>query len=342
MIYTIIALGLGTLSLIEILLEKKVISTMLMIAICIFLIIINGTRTWGGDDLIVYENYYQNLSLAKLQYGIGFETLVDVSNKLGLNFKDFIFGTAFFIIPIQLIFFVKSTKFPVTATFIFFMMGFIWLDQILVRQSLAACFILISVMCYLSGRRYISMVGILCASLFHASALIAYTFWEFINKFKKTRFGITLLTIIVLSLISNSYIYDIVNEYIHYISPNILNYIENNEGIAITKVIDFIVALILYLVGRRNYTVNENNLYSGVFFISGIILLISYKISAATRFLEYSNLFYAVVIARYFYKKPIKSKIIIFLFFYIYAIARIYYFTMVFDGGLLMKLDFKI
>lgn len=340
MSYVIIALGLGLLSLVEILFEKKFVSMSLMTAICVFLIFINGARTWGGDDLYVYQNYYQDLSLAKIKYGFGFEALTNVSNKLGLTFEEFIFGIAFFIIPVQLAFFIKSTGLPVTATFIFYVMGFIWIDQILIRQSLASCFVLIGIMLYLSGRRFTSVGSIITAGLFHASAIVVYVTWLLLYKFKKYSYFIAILVLAAGLFILNTY--NIFSQYEDYISPNIQNYIENGEGLAFSRVTDFIIALFLYIVAQNKFTENEKKFYNLVFLNSAIFLVISFNLNATARILDYAIFFYAIVFSKFIYGMPLKLKLITFLFFYIYGITRIYYFTLYFDNGVLMNYLFKI
>lgn len=331
MIYIVVASILVVLSLAEISVNQKIFREYLLIFVTLGLVVLTGLRTWGGSDFEVYRDYYVDVDGAKVQYGFLYEYINRIVNWLGLDYTGFLMLIAAIVVPAQLYFFSKSSKYPVTATFIFFTTNFVWLDHVIIRTSLASALVLMAALAFVKRKLLCSVVCVFIASWIHASAAAAWLIWL---AFKRVRYASILMVplLVVLAYAVSKLTIDW-SSLADWLSPNIERYLVENEGVSISNILELAFAFVLYRLVPQKYEKWEIVLYNGVLRASLFITLIAYTIAAAARFLEYSRFFYIVIFMKYIESRPCSNRILFCLPFYLYGLAKIYHFCTTFDGG---------
>jgi hypothetical protein len=333
--YIQIAIALSIASMFELIISNKRIKLLTLILMSLFLVVITGLRKWGGTDLDNYRRFYENIDSSTISYGILYEALNHLSLFLNLNFEQFLFALSIVVILPQAYFFNKFCRYPSTALFVFYALNFIWLNHILIRQSIASIFILIGASMYVSGKITSSTISVAIASLFHASALLFSTMTALLIYYVNIRM-VLIVTIILVSISS----FNLLGELIYslpFISPNIARYLTENEGVPVSSLLETFIAILLFYKTRRHYLPREQSLFIAILDCSVIILFLSYFVPASARFLEYSKLFFVIIILRYLESKPAKFRFILSLPIFFYGILKVYYFVQIFDGGVLLN-----
>lgn len=333
MTYIYLSIILSIVSLLELLSNNRYISKILIIAITIFLVIFTGTRTWGGTDLDNYRIFFENIDSSEISYGILYETLNRSAIFLDLNFDQFLLLLAIVVVPSQAYFFYRSCKYPSTAFFLFYSFNFIWLDHILIRQSIASIFLLMGASLYIASKRFWSVLSVTVATLFHASAL----FWSIMSLVMLSQTYIRATLIALLIVIGFAFVY-VSPEWIATLpgmSPNIPRYLVESEGVAFSNLIETLVVVGLFVKKKSYYHPNERLFFSAVLFCSIVVIGLSYIIAPAARFLDYSKIFFVIIAVRYLEKTPPETRVLFALPVYFYGIAKIFHFCMTFDGGVL-------
>lgn len=315
----------------ELLSNNKIIRNFILIFITILLTILTGTRTWGGSDLDNYRAFFENIDSSTISYGILYEALNRFAIFLNLTFDQFLLILAVIVIPPQAYFFHKLCRHPSTALFLFYALNFIWLDHILIRQSIASVFILFAASLYISRKSIGSAVSMAVATLFHASALLFSTMSAAMlsHYYIRTAFAV-LFTAFSIALLNAPHGWI---ESIPGISPNIPRYLTESEGTATSNLLETFIALLLFYKTQSQYSPRERTLFTAILFSTLVFLSLSFVIAPAARFLDYSKLFFIIIIVRYLESKPSQLRPILALPIYLYGIAKVYHFCMTFDGG---------
>ncbi|HJV25097.1 MAG TPA: EpsG family protein [Aromatoleum sp.] len=331
MIYISVAIFFAALSLLELLSNNRQTKQGLLLLAVVFLIAFTGLRSWGGTDLDNYRDYYINLDDAKISYGFLYEMLNRFALSLGLSFTEFLILIAVIVIPSQIYFFYKTCAFPVTALFVFYILNFIWLDHILLRQSIASVFVLSGVWLLLRQRKMLSVTSFVVAGFFHASALIAAMSWVAMMARQPYKILVAVL-VIALSLAFFHLPVDW-SEFIPGLSPNIGRYLVESESVGISNVLETAAAIILFQKGRSQYSDQEIIWYSAMLWSSVVIVVLSFDVAPAARFLEYARLFFVVIFVRYIQSNSPTLRPLVAMPIYVYGLAKIYHFCVTFDGG---------
>ena len=335
MIYILLSIALSIASMLELLSNNKSINKFLLISITICLTILTGTRTWGGEDLDNYRAFFENIDSSVISYGIFYEALNRFAIFLNLTFDQFLLILAAIVIPPQAYFFHKFCRYPSTALFLFYALNFIWLDHILIRQSIASVFILFAASLYIAGKSIGSAVSVAVATLFHASALLFSTMSVAMlsNIYIRTLFAV-LFIVFSITLFNAPHAWI---ESMPGLSPNIPRYLTESEGTAVSNLLETFIAILLFYKTQSHYSPRERTLFTAILFSTLVVLLLSYIIAPAARFLDYSKLFFVIIIIRYLESKPSQLRPVLALPIYFYGIAKIYHFCMTFDGGVLFN-----
>lgn len=172
--------------------------------ISLLLILAAGLRSGGDPDYANYRDIYSK-SLTEFISVEPFYLYINVIfNQLNIPFEFLIFSIALISIILKCFVFYKRSPYYLSALFIYICTIFIQFDLIAIRQGLAISFVMLAF--FFINNRALSILMVLVASLFHASALIIipilflakieykekYIFSFYIAVFLMTLFKVTL------------------------------------------------------------------------------------------------------------------------------------------------------
>jgi hypothetical protein len=182
-------------------------------------VIVAGLRYKIGSDTLAYMKeyeYYPDLSqlfqydFSETRYDFLWVFFCALCKSISSSYFFMQFVHALIINSIYFYFIYKNTNYRFTALFIYFILGFLYFNTEILRESLAVAVFLLAICSFYEKKWTKYYLLALIASLFHSSALIVLLFPLF-SKIKLNKyFIISLLVVAVLA----SVIWNFFNEYI--------------------------------------------------------------------------------------------------------------------------------
>lgn len=206
--------------------------------ISLLLILAAGLRSGGDPDYVNYRDIYVKSLTESILVEPFYLYINVIFNQLNIPFEFLIFSIAFVSIILKCIVFYKRSFYYLSALFIYICTIFVQFDLIAIRQGLAVSFIMLAF--HFIKNRNLSILMVISASLFHASALIMipilflakieykekYIFSFYIAVFLMTQFKVTLPVDNLLFLIPGIplFIIEKLKIYSSYADASILSY----------------------------------------------------------------------------------------------------------------------
>lgn len=298
--------------------------------ISIFLFYFTAFREWGGSDYHIYEQYFQNPEDFFINYGIGYEILTKTFLALNLNYRDFIIATSLFTTFIQLWFIQKYSRHSLISLLWYFSSGFIWINHILIRQSIAISFCLIFIHLLIKNYSKLKFLPLLLGISFHGSSIFYASFLKFKKKY------IFLITILLFAFFILAFFFTY-SKIIDIFSPNLLVYIlqPQNEGFSKALVLEFILLTIVIIKNKKLYLDKKNEINYSLFVILLLVVLSFISlVPASARVLDLFKIISAVILVNFISEMKLLNRCPLFLLLIIISIFRIISFLNTFDGGL--------
>ncbi|EAO9822272.1 oligosaccharide repeat unit polymerase, partial [Salmonella enterica] len=164
----------------------------------VVLLILTGFRGNGGDDFFVYEQYFSSIPIALYNYGSGYFYLNVLVKHFG-DYEFFIFISSLLCLSLQSFFIYFETKSPCIVLLLFYSTSFLWLDFILIRQSIAVGFFVIALSLYANNRIKTAFLFCVAAGLFHETAFFAATLIYVLSKLGRKNIFIFIFILFILS-----------------------------------------------------------------------------------------------------------------------------------------------
>lgn len=331
LIYNIVFVFLLVLALLDISVRQK--SFILFLIPLIALIILTGFRGNGGDDFIVYEKYFESVPVELYNYGYGYFNL-NVAVKYFGEYKFFIFISALVCLCLQAVFIYRETNAPCLALFLFYSTSFLWLDFVLIRQSISTGFFLISILTFYRKRYVLSFIYFVLGFVFHETLLFAAIIFLIFYKLpNKTWIWLFLILILVTPFLSDILI--VIND-LTIKNKNISNYVSERTLPSLANAFEVLVGLGTLLLSKNKMKIYDKRwfmIYKSVVLCSFFILFVSYSVPPIARFLEYFRFFYFVLLANILMHTNLKNRYIIFFIISVYCLTRLNSFIYQFDSG---------
>lgn len=330
-IYNIFFIFLLMFALLDLSIQRK--SLLLFILPLLALFFLAGFRGNGGDDFLVYEEYFYAIPEEIYNYGYGYLGLNVIVKYFG-DYSLFILISSFICISLQSIFIYHEAKSPCVILFLFYATSFLWLDFILIRQSIAVGFFIIAIIFYKKSYNGLTFLFFFFACLFHETTLFAALLFYVFSKTKgKTLF----LTIVLLGVISPFFfeILTVVNN-LTIRNKNISAYLSYQVLPSTANIVEFLIAALCFAFMRRQIRDDNSReyiAYQSILISSFFVLLLSYSVPTLARFLEFFRIFYLILLVRLLMQLETISRYLIFIFIVVYCFLRINSFVNQFDSG---------
>lgn len=286
-----------SLSLINILFNKRTFSYFVFFV----LLVVSISRFDIGYDWLNYKDIYLYHPKTYFNDEILFYALVNFSNYIGLSYREFVIVCSsltmlFFFISFTKIF--KDDKFVIVVSY--FIVSFVFFEHFnIIRQGLAISIFSFSLYYVINRDIYKYVFCVLVASLIHTSAIILLPFYFILNKelFSNKyiyaaiivsvmfliRIDINELLIKVISVFSY---FDFINRYIS--GGNVVSaFADSKSDLGLSKLYPAIVFVLCCLFSKVDTSKRRDLIFFNAFFISILLLLLSYRVDIIFRFYSY-------------------------------------------------------
>lgn len=305
----------------------------LTISIGLFFIFICGLRSnIVGNDTEKYLELYDSINFSSSdiyfeRFESGFIYLVKFLGGFNLSSQSLLIISSIIIWSGIIRFLLKNSINPGFSYYLIVTFGFLAFFMSGIRESLAISICLIGFE-YVKSKKIIPfIILILLASSFHLSALI----FIFIYPAFHARFRLrTKIMIIFSSIIIMKYINIIMLYVIRYIPKyaSYLNTVYNNGIIRVASILNLLIVLVIYILGKiyndklKNYTYDG---YLNIFFMSIPLLIVSLNFNLIDRLANYYDIFILIIIPNIIANRNNKNNkiisIIVIIAFLIYFIS---------------------
>ncbi|APW69043.1 EpsG family protein [Salmonella enterica] len=299
----------------------------------IVLLILMGFRGNGGDDFLVYQQYFNSLPIILYDYGVGYFYLNSFAKYFG-NYEFFIFVSSLLCLSLQSFFIYSETEKPCLVLLLFYSTSFLWLDFILIRQSIAVGFFVVAISLYKNSRNKLSFLFFVFSALFHETAFFAAALFYIFSKLEKKGILIAILILLILSPFLSDILVIINNITIK--NKNVELYLGEHALPSIANIAEFLMAVLAFIIIKKDdifRNSKEYRLYKVIIIASFCILVLSYTVPTLARFLEYYRLFYFLLLTRMFMYFNLRSRYMIFIALTVYGFVRMNSFIYQFDSG---------
>ncbi|HCW0181682.1 TPA: EpsG family protein [Citrobacter freundii] len=294
-----------------------------------------GIRSVGGTDYDVYKLYFESIPDAIYSYGLGYFGLNYVVKYFFNNFNLLIAVSGIFAVIMQGWFFYKNSNKPTLCLMMFYAVSFIWLDMVLIRQSIAAGLLLIAIDFFFKRKNLLALIFLIFATSFHEVTVVIAIAGVILYKID-TRHYIKILLASVISLWWLKIIVVYLNQSILH-NGNIEAYLNEPPFISGSVLIDFLFACFIYFLSAKQRALihtKENKLYQVIIVLGIGVLIISYLLPVMARLSEYIKFFYILMTVSYISRQDkIFNKLLLFVALLIYCAVRLNIFLTQFDGG---------
>lgn len=151
----------------------------------IAMIFIAGMREVGVvPDADAYEElYYSDTdSVAMMLYEPSFNFIIDLLQSFSLGINALFFTYAIISIPVHLTLFWKISRLPLLTLTIYISYYFMMHEMVQIRAGVAAGFFLWAIYLYVEKKKFLTLIFILLATLFHYSAAAGLVIFFFSNR----------------------------------------------------------------------------------------------------------------------------------------------------------------
>lgn len=194
-----------------------------------------------GPDTLTYINYYENWANQYADSEPGYYAIVNICRFFGLSSGAFLMVLYVFFIGSLGRFFYKYATDIYMSYMAVLSLGLIWNFIYILRQSIAACIIMIA-FDFLMQKKTIRYVVLICfASLFHLSALLLLPFYWLVRLKLNKHFVVVFIGCSVGLLLIKNKVIEVVFE----LFPGYSNYLEYSDSTLSTLVIIETVAYLL-------------------------------------------------------------------------------------------------
>ncbi|MEC2159783.1 EpsG family protein [Virgibacillus halodenitrificans] len=297
--------------------------------------ILSGLRFDVGTDFFSYYNYIDRISTVNIvnnEYGLWllglFIDSINAPNQL------FIIVTSFLVVLLIFLPIKKESSYPEISILLLFGLGFYFTSLNIVRQYLAIALIFYATIYYIKDRKKLFVLFVFIATLFHTTAVIAFSFL-FLYKMRNSRLSSKLL--ILLGFILISFFYDkllgvlLIGDYSEYAGTRFIN-----EGSSyVFFALFFLITLLLLLFQKQIESVNVNNKFYILLSLVGVgLAFMGTKSLIIMRVAEYFTIFNIILLADFL--KSIKSshlKVVAYIWLIFLSIIGVYLFLSQNLGG---------
>lgn len=282
--------------------SDKCLRQYIVLLLFIYSIIFIGLRFHTGSDWFLYTKYYNVVDWENQKYGFGFKSLNILCKKIFNDYYAMQFLSSMFFIYSAFHFFTKNTRYPIAAFIISICLYFGDLYMSQIRQSLAIGIILLGSDYIFEKKLKQYLCVILCASLFHITALLAFPLYFLRMKLNKhIRVLVILFALLcivkkaipmqILNLIANFFPGQIGKLAIKYLSNPLFSHgSELSSGLYFYA--RFLLALFIVLFYKPKYA--KDYIFINCLTLSCFIISFSLTISVVRR-VEYYYAFFAIL-----------------------------------------------
>lgn len=324
-------------SLLELFCNKKSLTLFLIPLIAMATLV--SVRSIGGTDYDVYKLYFESIPDAIYSYGIGYYSLNYITKYLFNDFNMLIAISGMSAVLMQGWYFYRNSDKPTLCLMMFYAVGFIWLDMVLIRQSIAAGLLLIAADCFFKRKVILAIISIIVATMFHEVAIIIALAGVVLYKIDSKHY-VKILLVSIFSLWWLKMVVVYLNQSILH-NGNIEAYLNEPSFISGSLLIDFIFTCFIYFLSRSQKGLmhaKEYKIYQIIIFLGIGILIISYLLPVMARLSEYIKFFYILMTVSYISRQDrAVNKMLIFIILFIYCVVRLNLFLTQFDGGFIYR-----
>lgn len=299
------------------------------------MVIFVGIRSVGGTDYDVYKLYFESIPDAIYSYGLGYFGLNYVVKLFCDDFNLLIAVSGMSAVLMQGWYFYKNSNKPTLCLMMFYAVSFIWLDMVLIRQSIAAGLLLIAADFFFRRKNLLALIFLTFATMFHEVTVVIAIAGVILYK-TNSRHYIKILLVSVVSLWWIKIIVVYLNQTILH-NGNIEAYLSEPPFISGSLLIDFLFACFIYFLSTNQRTLiheKEKKIYQVIMVLGIGILLVSYLLPVMARLSEYIKFFYILMTVSYISRQEkIANKVLLFVALFIYCAVRLNVFLTHFDGG---------
>lgn len=313
--------------------DKKIFKIFFVILVCILILLV-GLRDGSivGTDSPAYYQFYLDKNPP---VEIGYRLINDLFSSLNINYNVFLlFLNGVLIWNISK--FIKiNSYYLLLPLFIYYSDFYFYYNFSGIRQATALSFTVLAIFYILNNEKLKAGFLIFFASLFHVTALVFFVAFFLpkekmdIKKYFKFLFLIGFALVIAEYLISS----------VPYLSEKFLYYTSVQEqadnivnSYFVGAVRRLFVVLAVALIFGNFFNDNKNIYLFNLYLVGLVIYLSSYLISPefGVRLGSYFTIVDCVLIARYIqFSKSFTNKVVIFIFFALIAIYKIYTYTQI-------------
>lgn len=300
---------------------------------CFTLFILTAFRGNGGDDFFVYEQYFNSIPDELFKYGYGYYILNVIVKNVG-DYSLFIIISSSLCIILQSIFIYRESEKPCFVLFVFFATSFLWLDFILIRQSIAVGFFIIAMIYFKNNKNILALLFLCMASLFHETAIFAGLMFYILYRVNKSGAIISVLILILIAPFLSEVISIINNLTIK--NNNVNLYINQRALPSLANIVELLAAFIAFYKIKNTTAFRsdvDRKCYKSILLSSLCILVLSYTIPSLARFLEYFRLFYFILLAKLLSRLDFTSRYLLLIVIVLYGFLRLNSFINQFDTG---------
>lgn len=300
---------------------------------CFILLLLTAIRGNGGDDFYVYEKYFNALPNEIFNYGYGYYSLNMFVKNFG-EYPFFIIISSIICITLQAIFIYRETEKPTLVLFLFYSTSFLWLDFILIRQSISVGFFILAISFFKNNKKIFACLFLILSSLFHETTIFAGVVFYILYRAEKAGFLFTIGSVLIIAPFLSDII-TIIND-MTIKNNNITLYLEQRTLPSIANVIELTIAFVAFYIINKNSVFRESNeykIYKSILYSSLCILLLSYTIPSLARFLEFFRFFYFILVVRMLMQFNVRSRYLFFVIILAYCFMRLNSFINQFDSG---------
>ncbi|ETT45158.1 putative polysaccharide polymerase protein [Paenibacillus sp. FSL R7-269] len=260
-----------------------------------------------GNDYLSYSLIHSALNSGISAWGEN-DILFKYSNILIYNFQWFIAVVSFFYILViyQLI---KKTILIENywiSVLILLINPYLFLVHLSgIRQTIAICFIIISVFFLIKKRIIYYLLFIIIASGFHQSAIILLPMCFFINDRKIKKKWMVIIVGFLLFIVFTPLLELIINQ-TYQIFPQYRHYVEegNENSVRSTLISSFLFFFIIFNINKLE---GKELIFGKLSLIATIISIAAFKISMITRFGMYFDIFMIITIPQILTKINVRA-----------------------------------
>lgn len=334
MIYLYLGIAFSIMSFLEIFSKDRHLKFFLFYYFVLFLILFAGLRdgTSVGTDSPAYYQFYLTKNPT---VEVGYKIINDFFSSMSIDYNIFLLCLNF-VLLFNISKFIKlNSSYLLFPLFIYYSDFYFYFNFSGIRQATALSFTALSIFYIFNDKKLKASLLILIASLFHVTALVFFIAFFLPKEKIDIRKYFKFLFFVGLAFLIGEYIINSVP----YLSGKFLYYttlqeqaddIVNSYFVGAVRRLFVLIGVIL--IYRNFFNDNKNIYLYNIYLVGFLIYLLSYLISPefGVRLGSYFTIVDCILIARYIqFSKSFTNKVVIFIFFTLIAIYKIYTYTQI-------------